>query len=84
MMNRDGFGHSQEVVWSASGHMGLSTARSRVELQAGTSGRMGIRLERSCLLPLLSLVEKTNFKRVTAPPLDYGLLFPLILLLFLH
>ena len=43
MIDRDDFGHSQEVVWSASGHMGLSTARSRVELQAEKSSRIGIR-----------------------------------------
>ena len=34
MIDRDGFGHSQEVVRSASGHMGLTTARGRVKLKA--------------------------------------------------
>lgn len=35
MTDRDGFGHSQEVVWSASGHMGLAAARGGVKLKAG-------------------------------------------------
>lgn len=33
MIDRDGFGHSQEVVRSASGHMGLATAGGGVKLK---------------------------------------------------
>lgn len=32
---QDGVGHSQEVVRSASGHVGLPAARSGVKLKAG-------------------------------------------------
>lgn len=34
MIDRCGFGHSQEVVRSASGHMGLAAAWGGVELKA--------------------------------------------------
>lgn len=34
MIDRGGFGHSQEVVRSASGHMGLATAGGGVKLKA--------------------------------------------------
>lgn len=34
MVDRDGFGHSQEVVGSASGHVGLATAGGGVKLKA--------------------------------------------------
>lgn len=34
MIDRDGFGHSQEVVRSASGHMGLAAAGGRIKLKA--------------------------------------------------
>ena len=33
MIDRDGFGHSQEVVRSASGHVGLATAGGGVKLK---------------------------------------------------
>lgn len=35
MIDRDGFGHSQEVVRSASGHMGLAAAGGGIKLKAG-------------------------------------------------
>lgn len=35
MIDKGGFGHSQEVVRSASGHMGLAAARGRIKLKAG-------------------------------------------------
>lgn len=34
MIDRDGFGHSQEVVGSASGHVGLAAAGGGVKLKA--------------------------------------------------
>lgn len=34
MIDKGGFGHSQEVVRSASGHMGLATARGGIKLKA--------------------------------------------------
>lgn len=34
MIDRDGFGHSQEVVRSASGHMGLAAAGGGIKLKA--------------------------------------------------
>lgn len=40
MIDRDGFGHSQEVVRSASGHMGLATAGGGVKLKAGETERV--------------------------------------------
>ena len=39
MIDRDDFGHSQEVVRSASGHMGFAAAGGRVELKAEKTER---------------------------------------------
>lgn len=41
MIDRDGFGHSQEVVRSASGHMGLAAAWGGVKLKAEGGERRG-------------------------------------------
>lgn len=54
MTDRDGFGHSQEVVWSASGHMGLAAARGGVKLKAG-GGRESERERASDWLLMTSL-----------------------------
>lgn len=35
MIDKGGCGHSQEVVRSASGHMGLAAARGGIKLKAG-------------------------------------------------
>lgn len=40
MTDRDGFGHSQEVVRSASGHMRLAAAGSGVKLQAAETEKV--------------------------------------------
>lgn len=40
MIDRDGFGHSQEVVRSASGHMGLAAAGGGIKLQAAKTEKV--------------------------------------------
>ena len=42
MIDRDGFGHSQEVVRSASGHVGLATTGGGVKLKAEEAERVGL------------------------------------------
>lgn len=39
MIDRDRFGHSQKVIRSASGHMGLATAGGGVKLKAEEAWR---------------------------------------------
>lgn len=43
MIDKGGFGHSQEVVRSASGHMGLTTARGGIKLKAGRGKEKKVR-----------------------------------------
>lgn len=49
MIDRDGFGHSQEVVRSASGHMGLAAAGGGIKLKAEEEEKVRQRLQTSPL-----------------------------------
>lgn len=56
MIDRDGFGHSQEVVRSASGHMGLAAAGGGVKLKAEEAERVRLLMTSLCYV----LQEKFN------------------------
>lgn len=56
MIDRDGFGHSQEVVRSASGHMGLAAAGGGVKLKAEEAKRVRLLTTSLCYV----LQEKFN------------------------
>lgn len=47
MIDRDGFGHSQEVVRSASGHVGLAAAGGGIKLKAEEAERVRYRRHQS-------------------------------------
>lgn len=55
MIDKGGFGHSQEVVRSASGHMGLATARGGIKLKARRGKEKKVRRQ------VVSSERYTNF-----------------------
>lgn len=66
MIDRDRFGHSQKVIRSASGHMGLATAGGGVKLKAEEAWRKKKKKERRRLVLMTSFRTKHSPVKTSA------------------